>query len=315
MKTLSAILFFCAFAFAQGRPACPNPFIGKGTGKDEKEARAQANESIAMQVRSSVRVESNIARFQKEIDGIPTDDSQLFETVSIESSLENAGAIRDAAPPKQRSDGLYEAERYLCRSDAARPFLASLERWASHLKSPRWQADKKSCESVNEIYHGKIKSLEGTLKDLGQMRGKALSLQKEYEEFYAKIMRNCSQIGRGVFLCPDHEAAGLSKEFEKTFASKISLKQGECLTGIEVQISAKERNCSKNSFSGLITCSIDVSLEGTDCGNGKGLALRGIISGTDSRSEENARRQMLKRLSDGSSSFFKEWTEKLQPWM
>lgn len=119
--------------------------------------------------------------------------------------------------------------------------------------------------------------------------------------------------GSGVFLDPDYRLDELSQNFADIVAGKIPLKNGTCISGVMVQIEAKEPSCVKGSI-GLV-CSVDASLRGTDCKSGKKVNLKGSIKGMDRYKEETALRQMWKRFDEGSPDFLNEWKDKLKPWM
>jgi hypothetical protein len=124
--------------------------------------------------------------------------------------------------------------------------------------------------------------------------------------------QNSSGYGNGVFLDPDYTPDELSQSFIDIVGGEITMKSGTCISGIKIQIEAKEPSCSKASLG--IVCGIDVNLKGTDCKNGKKLNLKGSIKGMDRYKEETATRQMWKKFDDGNADFLKEWKDKLKPW-
>jgi hypothetical protein len=292
MKKLLAILIFCAFAFAQNKPPCSDPFIGKGIGKGEKEAIKEANEIIAIKVKSSVKIESSITRSQREIDGVPEDTAWAFEKVKMAAELENAGDIRDITPLTKLKNGQYEIERYLCPSNAAKPFLKSLMHLNDKLAiSAKKKTDTVSCKAITETYYS-IKDLEGFLENLGQMN---LAIKKEYELVYAKAKEECGRVGKGVYIESDNKE--LKKKVGFLFTKDgCVIAENKDEAAIILSMNYEERE-KKNSKPNLFTCEIRVEISLRNIRTGKSPYENIVPStGVELKSFENACEDAMKPL-------------------
>jgi hypothetical protein len=146
--------------------------IGKGKRKD-------SIVEISQQITNSVRIDIDDAFSQKMIDGVPVDSNSYKEIVKMTSEFLAAGSL------KKLNDSTF----YVCRSDAAMPYLNDLRLLTGKFKNLMLKINEASCQSINEGYF-KIKSLEVILKDLEQIDK---ALQKEYEGAYAEAKEDCER--------------------------------------------------------------------------------------------------------------------------
>jgi len=115
----------------------------------------------------------------------------------------------------------------------------------------------------------------------------------------------------GIFIDTKYPMDPLSKEFAKVLKKRVAFKEGPCTANsMVVQISTSEGECEGQK---LISCIINVSLEGTGCTNEAQLHLRGIVRATD-RDEKTAMSVAKRELLAGKPDFIRDWIEELKPW-
>ncbi len=296
-------------AFATHCPA-GEAIIGKGIGKSNTEADNAADIQIANSINSSLSVESRDFFSQAEVNRVLTDSANFSETAIGKSFLENREAVKPLKAPYKDEHGNIVSERYICKSDAAKPYLKTLRQIASELETFTQKINEDACRNINDLYHSRIKGLEGILENLGQMDK---AMQRRYDSYYEKIKKECGKAGNGIFLKFDRETSELSREFAKAFAGrgKISFKDGKCTGGLEMLVEAKEQGCQRKL---TYTCIINISFKGTDCRTNKNFVLSGIIKAFAS-SENAARQQTRAKLANADFLEFNDWVEKLKPWM
>ena len=165
---------------------------GKGIGASLSEANANADISIAENINSSLRISSTDFFLQVEANGVPKDSASFLQIAAGKSFLENREAVQELKAPYEDEDGNIVAERYICKSDAAKPYLRSLGYITGELKNLAQKASPSSCRNINEIYYDRVKGLEGILEHLGQLDK---VMQKEYDGYYREIIKECDKTG------------------------------------------------------------------------------------------------------------------------
>jgi len=95
-------------------------------GIDPDNARAKAKAEIAQSIIFNIKSSIKTKDYGGERDGVMNESSEFWQASEIESSLTLSG-FRETDPPNQQENGEYEAKAYICRSDAAKPWLASFE--------------------------------------------------------------------------------------------------------------------------------------------------------------------------------------------
>jgi len=140
-----------------------------------------------------------------------------------------------------------------------------------------------------------------------------LSNQQDVNRAVDDLVNQLMRRPGGVFIDPDHNMDPLSKEFAKNLKKRISFKDGPCsANSMVVQIETGEWNCGGKL--NLMSCSIDVTLEGHGCTNEAQLHLKGTVRATDKN--ENAAREAAKReLLSGKPNFISDWIGELKPWV
>jgi len=311
-KKFFIFLFFAATALADDL-CSSDRIIGVGRGKLKDVAKDNAYKDIAVQITSGLTAKTIVTLDKVTIDGIPFDSSTYSSKFEIYSELINGKAVELLSDSMENDE--YVLKYFICRSKAAKPYVDSLDIYLrTKLNAFKQQTvDSAKCAGTKDIY-AKMRRWQGILEHLRQMDK---ALQEEYEKIYAKIEKECDEMGKGIFLKFDDKTSELSRKFAKAFVSKsnISFKQnGKCTGGLEMFVKAKDNGCEKKRIS--FDCSIDVSLKGTNCSNGEGFSLTGIIKGRAlNGDEEKARQQMMVRLGKADFSDFNDWMEKLKPWM
>ena len=171
---------------------CPlsEAITGKGAGRSLSEANVNADISIAENINSSLRISSTDFFLQVEVSGVPKDSSNFLQIAAGKSFLENREAVQELKAPYEDEDGNIVAERYICKSDAAKPYLRSLGYITGELKTLAQKASPSSCRNINEIYYDRVKGLEGILEHLGQLDK---AMQKEYDGYYREIIKECDK--------------------------------------------------------------------------------------------------------------------------
>ena len=191
---LSIAFTLALFTAAFATPDCPGgakPFEGTGRAATENKARENANLDIAS-LFSTIKVDILDELTQRETNNDIKEYANYQRKIKIESSL-YAGYVKDSEYPYQKENGQFVAKRYLCPSDAAKPYLDSLKDLARILKTQTQKADRNSCKSINETFKN-IENLESILNKLAQMSSE---VQTEYERLKEEYQ---SDGGGGVFL-------------------------------------------------------------------------------------------------------------------
>jgi len=226
-KKLFFALFLSASIAVYAAPCSLDQAItGKGIAPSSAEANRKADESIAEQINSSLRINSRDFFSQTEVDGVPTDSSSFLELAVAESILANRHNVQ---PLREYEDGEGNivAERYICKSDAAKPYLDSLRIYLRTKLSAFGQQplDLAKCAAAGKIY-AKVLGWQGVLEELGQTDA---SLQREYEKIDSKIKNDCRQAAQekpavAVYMAGDEPqgAEGVHKVMGGELAKAIS---------------------------------------------------------------------------------------------
>jgi len=140
-----------------------------------------------------------------------------------------------------------------------------------------------------------------------------LSNQQDVNRAVDDLVNQLMRRPGGIFIDQNHNMDPLSKEFAKNLKKRISFKEGPCsANSMVVQIETGEWNCGGKL--NLMSCSIDVTLEGHGCTNEAQLHLKGTVRATDKN--ENAAREAAKReLLSGKPNFISDWIGELKPWV
>jgi hypothetical protein len=138
-----------------------------------------------------------------------------------------------------------------------------------------------------------------------------LSNQQDVNRAVDDLVSQLLKRAGGIFIDSRYKMNQLSQEFAKVLKKRITLKDGPCsANSIVVQIDASEGVCEGQN---AISCSINVSLEGTGCTNEAELHLKGTVRATD-RNEKTAMDVAKRELINGKPDFIRDWIEELKPW-
>jgi hypothetical protein len=109
-------------------------------------ARAEIAQSIVSNVKSNIRTKASSG----EKDGVLSESSEFLQMGEIESNLTLSG-FREIEAPVQQENGEYELKAYVCRSDAAKPWLAAFEAEVAKYSNLAIKiADEKDSQKRNE---------------------------------------------------------------------------------------------------------------------------------------------------------------------
>jgi hypothetical protein len=138
-----------------------------------------------------------------------------------------------------------------------------------------------------------------------------LSNQQDVNRAVEELIGQLFQRAGGIYMDPKHKMDPLGQEFAKLLKKRIAFKEGPCGTNsMVVQISTGDWVCEGQNS---ISCSINVSLEGSGCTNEAQLHLRGTVRATD-RNEKTAMDVAKRELLNGKPDFIRDWIEELKPW-
>ncbi len=139
-----------------------------------------------------------------------------------------------------------------------------------------------------------------------------LSNQQDVNRAVDDLINQLMRRSGGVFIDPNHNMDPLSKEFVKNLKKRITLKDGPCsANSMVVQIETGEWNCGGKL--NLMSCSVDVTLEGHGCTNEAQLHLKGTVRATD-KNEKAAMEVAKRELLSGRPNFISDWIGELKPW-
>jgi len=95
-------------------------------GIDPDNARVKARAEIAQSIVSNIKSNIKTKAYSGESDGVFTESSAFLQTGEIESNLTLSG-FKEIEAPVQQENGEYELKAYVCRTDAAKPWLVAFE--------------------------------------------------------------------------------------------------------------------------------------------------------------------------------------------
>jgi hypothetical protein len=194
-KKLSIAFFLTAWTAVLAY-LCPKDGMikGEGRGKSKAEADRAADIAISQNITSSLSATFFDTLSQKTLDGVPDDYNSYLETAEGHSELLNRAGVKQLRHSVE--NGEHISERYICHSDAAKPYLRKLEHLKDSLKISVQKINGETCKNTVEIYK-QIRIWEGIVENLEQTNK---ALQKEYNDFYEKIKKECERIGKGIYI-------------------------------------------------------------------------------------------------------------------
>jgi len=139
-----------------------------------------------------------------------------------------------------------------------------------------------------------------------------LSNQQDVDRAVDDLVNQLMRRPGGIFLDPGYKMDPLSSEFTRILKNRISFKSGPCsANSMVVQIETGEWSCGGQN---LISCSINVTLEGRGCTNEAQLHLKGTVRATD-KNEKTAMEVAKRELLSGRANFISDWIAELKPWV
>jgi len=226
-KILLSVFFFASTALADN--SCPSDrIVGEGRGKRQDKADANADMAIAISINSGLKAKVTVTLDKVTIDGVPADSSTYSSKAEIHAELIKGAAVKQLS--RSVEDGEHVSIRYICRSDAAIPYLDSLRIYLrTKLNAFEHQVlDSAKCANAGDIY-AKMLGWQRILEDLRQMDK---SLQAEYEKIDVKIKNDCHQTTRrGVYV-----------DIKGTRAKTISDKLNELLSNNNCRVEQKPKS-------------------------------------------------------------------------
>ena len=135
--------------------------------------------------------------------------------------------------------------------------------------------------------------------------------QQDVNRAVDDLVSQLLKLAGGIYIDPKYKMNPLSQEFSKVLKKRITFKDGPCgASSIVVQINTSEGACEGQNS---ISCSIDVSLEGSGCTNEAELHLKGTVRATN-KTEKAAMDGAKRELFGGKADFIREWVDELKPW-
>jgi tetratricopeptide (TPR) repeat protein len=229
---LSIAFISATFAAAFATPFCPGgaePFEGTGRGASESKARENANLDIAS-LFSTIKVNILDELTQRETSNDIKEYANYQRKIKIESGL-YTGYIKDAQGYPQKEDGQFVAKRYLCPSDAAKPYLDSLK--SINQRVGIQKLSNSFCESLYKTYSPRVVLFERILERLGETDEARIA-------DYKRVEKECDEM-RGYI---KKGYVGFEEALDKAVAEIVS-KRGKIKTKIVIaEIYASPSNLS-----------------------------------------------------------------------
>jgi hypothetical protein len=165
--------------------------------KDIGNARAKAKAEIAQNIIFNIKSSTKTKDYSEEKDGVMREFSKFSEKSKIESNLVLSG-FREIDSPKQQENDEYEAKAYICRSDAAKPWLASFEAEVAKYSNLAIKiAEEKDSQKRNELL-----SVAASVKDSANWADIVLSsiINSSTNEEYARLKEEFNEAKKKIEL-------------------------------------------------------------------------------------------------------------------
>ncbi len=266
--------------------------------KDPTEARRRAANSLAEAINSKI---SSLSKTEEIIDGV--ESSQKDTTIQrISSELLNA---QDAEYTDGKDGNGYSSKACMSASVAAKPYLDSLRYLTDVLKDQARKTTKESCENINDLYHKRIKGRERILERLGQMDK---AKQKEYDDLYEKIKKECDEIGKGITIYLDvsgseYVAEELGAVLQEN-GCNCSIAENSGAADYTITVKAKLNYCNPPNNFEQVFCfaSANVSIRNAITKKDIPVKIPEMNGGWTNGNTERAKRETFKRLTESIAS-------------
>jgi len=160
MYKLLFVLSLSAIAAVFAAPNCPNGesfFEGRGEGASKEEAKDKADLAISKSIFSSVSSVTHDILRQVETDDDYNETNVRIRSAKMETDFRNVQDVKDLEFSEEFTDAngviteKYVSVRYICRSDAAKPWLAAFEAEVAKYSNLAIKiADEKDSQKRNE---------------------------------------------------------------------------------------------------------------------------------------------------------------------
>jgi hypothetical protein len=204
------------------------------------------------------------------------------------------------AKVKKLNDSTY----YICRADAAVPYLDSLR---IYLKNKLKAFDYESCGDAGELY-AKTLGWQRIAEHLGQADE---ALRKEYEKTYAKIEKECRCQASRLHWKAEKENSYSETAFSK-LSQRMKIEKSPC-KGKGISLSYKEENPGCKKEQGMVyACPYKASLSIASCNGRERAKLEsGSLEGVKTK-EEYALADLKDKFE--SAGFWKKWEQEIRKW-
>nr|AGS54408.1 hypothetical protein [uncultured bacterium contig00104] len=273
--------------------------MGEGRGESRMEARKEAIRDISQQITNEVKINtSDVYINSGSIDTSYSLDSSRFEEIS-----KMTGEFLAAGRLEQLNDSVF----YICRSDAAKPYLDSLEinfRSKSKIFAAA-RLDEEACASAWEIF-AKTRGWQRIIESLKQDD----PWQKEYEEVYGKVRKECCY--QNAKLHWSSEKNAYSETAFSVLQKFAKMEWSECKGGgTLMRYKDSEPKC--NYKYGVHICVYNTSLSILSCdGKTQYSLLENFVEEMDESKKETALRKI--KTSMESAALWKKWEQEIKQW-
>jgi hypothetical protein len=189
------VLSLTAFAAAFAAPSCPNDesyFLGRGDGVSMEDAKDNANLAISKSIFSSVSSVTHKILQKIETDDDYNETNLRIRFATLETDFRNVQDVKDlefSSETTEDANGVitekYVSVRYICRSDAAKPWLAAFDAGVAKYSNLAIKiAEEKDSQKRNEYL-----STAASVKDSANWADIVLSsiMQGSTNKEYAKL--------------------------------------------------------------------------------------------------------------------------------
>jgi len=297
----SPLFILAAFATAFADFECldgAKPFEGTGRAATESKARESANTDIAG-LFSTIKVNILDELTQKETSDDIKEYANYQRKIKIEGSL-YTGYVKDAEGYPKKEGSQFVAKRYLCPSDAAKPYLDSLK--AINQRVAIQKISNSFCENLYKTYSPRVMLFERILERFGET-------DKAQTADYKKAEKGCNEYCTAkLHWNPEKKTAYSDIAFSKL--SSIGMETSDCKgKGISIVYNGSEAKCK---YAGVYQCVHKPSLHISSC---SGEVYKPFESG-NIESYEKTEAAALEALQESlrNETFWNKWEQEIKQW-
>jgi len=294
MRKKFFLVFLLASSVAAFGGVCPM-IVGEGRGKNREMADNKADIAIAQSIYSSLASVSHDTLFSKVFDGVPDDYNGFSEITKMKTFLPNRQDVRQLKPHYEEG-GEIVSVRYICRSDAAKPYLERQRILTDEMEMTKdWHKIKTSWNEFQSI----------------QLLLAGLQVESKYLAKAGKIYDNFKDLCNAKLHWKPEKKTDYS-EIAYQKLRDVGIESPPCLgKSIMLVYSGEEPECKSNG--GPWACTYQPSLRITSC-IGKQVDLLPNPAPIKSYGEEkrNALDRMKNKLR--TADFWNDWEQKIEQW-